>query len=68
MNSDRSKKEAILQQLKCISKRYEELLGNFDERESVIQKPKEHKRSWFAFFKRDKKNAKTTYSNDESDY
>ncbi len=57
MNSDKSTKEVILQQLKCLSKRYEELLKNFDETELPAQKPTEQKRSWITFFK---KNAKKT--------
>lgn len=52
MNSDKSTKEVILQQLKCLSARYEELLKNFNEIEHPIQEPTEHKRSWTAFFKK----------------
>lgn len=52
MNSHRSTKQSILQQLKCLSLRYEELLKNFDETEHSIEKPTERKRSRATFFKK----------------
>lgn len=55
MNSDKSTKEVLLQQLKSLSKRYEELLENFDETEHSIQRPAKHKRSWTTIFKKDVK-------------
>lgn len=55
MNSHRSTKQSILQQLKCLSLRYEELLKNFDETEHSIEKPTERKRSRATFFKKDVK-------------
>ncbi len=61
MNSHKSTKEVILQQLKCLSKRYEELLENFDETEPSLQKPAPYKRFWATLFKKDaKKNQNTT--------
>ncbi len=58
MDSDKSTKELVLQQLKYLSARYEELLKSFDETDHPVQKPKEHKRSWAAFFKKEVKNSK----------
>jgi hypothetical protein len=55
MNSEKSTKEVILQQLKCLSNRYGELLKYFDETEHTIEKPTTDKRSWKAFFKKDVK-------------
>jgi hypothetical protein len=52
MNSDKSKKELILQQLKCLSARYDELLDNFSEMEYPVEEPTEHKRSWTTFFRK----------------
>ena len=62
MNLDKSTKEGIIQQLNCLSKRYEELLELFDETENPIQQQTAQKPARGSFFKKSsKKRVKNTH-------
>ena len=50
MNLDKSTKEGIIQQLTCLSKRYEELLEHFDEIENPIKPQTAQKPLCITFF------------------
>ena len=52
MNPEKSAKEGIIQQLKHLSKRYEELLKLFDEMENPKQQQTAQKPSWTFFLKK----------------
>lgn len=59
MNLHKSNKEVIIQQLNCLSRRYEELLKLFDEPEKPLPQQTTKKPSWTIFFKiRSKKTRK----------
>jgi hypothetical protein len=52
VNLYKSTKEGIIQQLTCLSKRYEELLEHFDEIENPIKPQTAQKPLWITFFKK----------------
>ena len=54
MNSDKSVKQGIIQQLHCLSNRYDELLKLIDESENTIEVHRKVQKPWWtAFFKKD---------------
>ena len=62
MNPDKSIKEGIIQQLNCLSKRYDELLKLIDQTGNPVEPQTAQKSWWSAFFKkRSKKSNKNSY-------
>ncbi|MDY0102296.1 MAG: hypothetical protein RBS07_05120 [Lentimicrobium sp.] len=60
MNSDKLTKEVIIQQLACLSKRYEALLRLFDELENTLLKQTPNSPSGQPFYKNEKKSHTNT--------
>lgn len=65
MNFEKPIKEGIIQQLNCLSKRYDELLKLIDETGNPIQPLTSKKPWWTALFKKRSKKTKKTVTNDE---
>ncbi len=62
MNQDKPAKEGIIQHLKYLSNRYEELLKLLDEMENPIKQQTLQKPSWTTFLKiRGKKSTNNTH-------